>query len=198
MTARSDELPYPDQAQEVTSLTLAASPAAVSRARQFARFALSARGLAVLAEDTELVVSELVTNAVQASKAVEPLDTTGGDRGQGATVRVRVLAYQAGVLIEVWDGGPGTPARRDAVPGEESGRGLVIVTSLCRDWGYFHTPDGDKVVWADLAVPAKPLTSAGLPRRVREHAVTATAALGAGLVRDPALLRRVHRALRNL
>ena len=38
-------------------MTLAATPAAVSRARQFARFALSARGLAVLAEDTELVVS---------------------------------------------------------------------------------------------------------------------------------------------
>jgi hypothetical protein len=59
-----------------------------------------------------------------------------------------------------------------------------------------RTADGDKVVWADLAVPAKPLTPAGLPRRVREHA--ASAAPGAGLVRDPALPRRVHRALRNL
>jgi anti-sigma regulatory factor (Ser/Thr protein kinase) len=135
VTARSDELPYPDRAQEVTSLTLAASPAAVSRARQFTRFAVSARGLAVLAEDTELVVSELVTNAVQASTAADPADTAGGDRGPGATVRVRVLAYQAGVLIEVWDGGPGSPARRNAVPGEESGRGLMIVTALCRDWG---------------------------------------------------------------
>jgi hypothetical protein len=89
----------------------------------------------------------------------------------------------------------GTEPGRD--PGaEEGGRGLMIVTALCRDWGYFHTADGDKVVWADLPVPAKPLTPAGLPGRVREHA--ATAAPGAGLIRDPALLRRVHRALRNL
>jgi anti-sigma regulatory factor (Ser/Thr protein kinase) len=196
VTARSDELWYPDRALEVMSLTLAAAPAAVSRARQFARFALSARGLAVLAEDTELVVSELVTNAVQASTAADPPDTAGGDRGPGATVRVRVLAYRAGVLIEVWDGGPGSPARRDAVPGEEGGRGLVIVTALCRDWGCSRTADGDKVVWAGLAVPATPLAPAGLPRRVREHA--ATAAPGAGLARDPALLRRVHRGLRNL
>jgi hypothetical protein len=107
-----------------------------------------------------------------------------------------VLAYQVGVLIEVWDRGLGSPACRDAVPGEESGRGLVIVTALCRDWGCFRTADGDKVVWADLALPAKPLTPVGLPRRVRDHA--ATAARGAGLVHDPALLRRVHQALRNL
>jgi hypothetical protein len=54
VTVPSDELPYPDRAQEeATSLTLAATPAAASRARQFTRFALSARGLAVLAEDTE-------------------------------------------------------------------------------------------------------------------------------------------------
>jgi anti-sigma regulatory factor (Ser/Thr protein kinase) len=196
VTAPSDELRYPGRAQEVTSLTLAATPAAVSRARQFARFAVSARGLAGLAEDTELVVSELVTNAVQASTAAGPADTVGGDRGPGATIRVRVLAYQAGVLIEVWDGGPGSPARRHAVPGAEGGRGLMIVTALCRDWGCSRTADGDKVVWAGLAVPAKPPAPAGLPRRVRDHA--ATAAPGAGPARDPALLRRVHQALRNL
>jgi anti-sigma regulatory factor (Ser/Thr protein kinase) len=196
VTARSDELWYPDRAQEVTSLTLAAAPAAVSRARQFARFALSARGLAVLAEDTELVVSELVTNAVQACAAADSLDRAGGDRGPEATVRVRVLAYQAGVLIEVWDAGPGSPARRDAFPGEESGRGLMIVTALCRDWGSHRTPDGDKVVWAELAVPAELLTPARLPRRARGQAVGAGPA--AGLIRDPALLRRVHQGLLNL
>jgi anti-sigma regulatory factor (Ser/Thr protein kinase) len=196
VTARSDELWYPDRAQEVTSLTLAASPAAVSRARQFARFALSTRGLAGLAEDTELVVSELVTNAVRASTAADPADTAGGDRGPEATIRVRVLAYQAGVLIEVWDAGPGSPARRGAVPGEESGRGLMIVTALCRDWGSHRTPDGDKVVWAELAVPAELLTPARLPRRARGQAVGAGPA--AGLIRDPALLRRVHQGLLNL
>jgi anti-sigma regulatory factor (Ser/Thr protein kinase) len=196
VTAPGEELPYPDRAQEVTSLTLAATPAAVSRARQFARFALSARGLGVLAEDTELIVSELVTNAVQASEAGGPPDVMAGDPGPAATIRVRVLAYQASVVVEVWDADPGSPVRRYAVMDEESGRGLVIVTALCRQWGYFHTADGDKVVWADLAVPAELLTPAGLPRRVNGQA--AAGAPAAGLIRDPSLLRRVHQALLDL
>jgi anti-sigma regulatory factor (Ser/Thr protein kinase) len=191
-----DELPYPDRAQEVTSLTLAATPAAVSRARQFTRFTLSQRGLATLAEDTELVVSELVTNAVQASGTAEPPEAGADGLGPAATIRVRVLAYQTGVIVEVWDAGPGSPARRDAAPGAEGGRGLMIVAALCRDWGYSRTADGDKVVWADLAIPAELLTPAGLPRRAPGHVPAAGPA--PGLARDPALLRRVHRALRNL
>jgi anti-sigma regulatory factor (Ser/Thr protein kinase) len=191
-----DELPYPDRAQEVTSLTLAATPVAVSRARQFTRFALSQRGLAALAEDAELVVSELVTNAVQASETAEPPEAGADGLGPVATIRVRVLAYQAGIIVEVWDADPGSPAPRDAVPDAEGGRGLMIVTALCREWGYFHTADGDKVVWADLVMPAELLTPAGLPRRAPGHAAATRPA--PGLIRDPALLRRVHQALQNL
>jgi hypothetical protein len=143
-----------------------------------------------------VVVSELVTNAVQASETADPPDAGDGDPGPLATIRLRVLTHQAGVVIEVWDDDPRSPVRRDAVVGDERGRGLVIVTALCREWGYFHTADGDKVVWADLAIPAELLTPTGLPRRVSGHA--AVAGPGAGLVGDPALLRRVHRVLRNL
>ena len=46
----------------------------------------------------------------------------------------------------------------------------MIVTALCREWDYFHTADGGKVVWAELAVPAELLTPAGLPRRARGQA----------------------------
>jgi anti-sigma regulatory factor (Ser/Thr protein kinase) len=180
----------------MTSLALAATPEAVSRARQFTRFALSQWGLDPLAGDTVLVVSELVTNAVQASTAVGPPAGRGGAPGPAATVLVRVLAYPAGVIVEVWDAGPGSPVRRDPAASAESGRGLVIVAALCRAWGYFHTPDGDKVVWAELAVPAELPAPAGLPRRARGQA--AAAVPGSGLIRDPALLRRVHQALLNL
>ena len=72
----------------------------------------------------------------------------------------------------------------------------MIVDALCRDWGFFHTADGDKVVWAELAVPAEPPVAAGLPRRKRGTPITA--ATRAGLIHDPALLRRVHQALKNL
>ena len=196
MTVSSEQLPYPDRAREVTSLTLAATLAAVSRARQFTRFALSPRGLGVLANDAELVVSELVTNAVQVSGAADPPDARGGDPGPPATVRVRVLAYQAGVIVEVWDRDPGSPVRREEASVQEGGRGLVIVDALCRDWGFFHTADGDKVVWAELVIPAEPPVAAGLPRR--ERGTRITAAPRVGLISDPALLRRVHQALKNL
>jgi anti-sigma regulatory factor (Ser/Thr protein kinase) len=179
----------------MTSLTLAAGPAAVSRSRPLVRLALTRWGLGPLAEDAGLVVSELATNAVQATGVSEAGDAND-ERRAAVVIRVRVLLYQASIVIEVWDGHPGPPVRHDAASDEEGGRGLMIVTALCREWDYFHTADGGKVVWAELAVPAELLTPAGLPRRVHGH--DAGAGPAAGLIRDPALLRRVHQGLRNL
>lgn len=194
--APSDEHSYPDRAQGMMSLTLTATLPAVSHARQFARFTLSRWGLAALAGDAELVVSELVTNAVQASRAADPLEAMSSDPGPLAVIRVRVLMYQASVVMEVWDGDRGSPVRHDAAFDEQGGRGLMIVTALCKEWDYFPAADGGKVVWAELAVPADLLTPAGLPRRAHDKA--AAAGPGAGVIREPALLRRVHQGLRNL
>jgi anti-sigma regulatory factor (Ser/Thr protein kinase) len=80
---------------------------AIGRARQLVRFALSQWGLAALADDAELVASELMTNAVQATGATStqaPPDDLGT-----ATVQVRVLMYPASIIIEVWTA---TRARR--------------------------------------------------------------------------------------
>lgn len=177
-------------------LSPSATLPAVSHARQFARFTLSRWGLAALAGDAELVVSELVTNAVQASRAADPLEAMSSDPGPLAVVRVRVLMYQASVVMEVWDGDRGSPVRHDAAFDEQGGRGLMIVTALCKEWDYFPAADGGKVVWAELAVRADLLTPAGLPRRAHDKA--AAAGPGAGVIREPALLRRVHQGLRNL
>jgi anti-sigma regulatory factor (Ser/Thr protein kinase) len=196
VTAPGDESPYLDRARGVTSLTLDATVAAVSSARRFARSAVTWWGLGVLAEDAELVVSELAANAVRASGAADPPDARGGDPGPLATIQLRVLAYQAGVVVEVWDSHPGSPVRRDPVPDQEGGRGLVIIAALCREWGCFHTAEGDKVVWAELVLPAGPLTPARLPRRA--HSTAAAAAPAAGLIRDPVLLRQVRDGLKNL
>ena len=67
MTVVSDECPYPERAQGVTSLTLAATPEAAGYSRRLVHLALSRWGLAALAEDAELVVSEIVTNSVKAT-----------------------------------------------------------------------------------------------------------------------------------
>jgi hypothetical protein len=43
------------------------------------------------------------------------------------------------------------PARRDAGPDEDSGRGLMLVEALGKDWGAYREADGGKVVWVMLA-----------------------------------------------
>ena len=85
---------------------------------------------------------------------------------------------------------------QDAAPGDESSRGLMIVAALCTQWDFSAAADGGKVVWAELAIPAGLLASAALPRRERGTPVPAVTR--AGLVNDPALLRRVHQALKDL
>jgi anti-sigma regulatory factor (Ser/Thr protein kinase) len=179
-----DELAYLDRAQGMTSLTLAATPAAIGRARQLVRFALTQWGLAALADDAELVASELMTNAVEATGGAGSTQAARDGFGAAATVQVRVLMYPASIIIEVWDRDPGTPHRHEAATGDEGGRGLMIVAALCTQWDFAGAADGGKVVWAELAIPAEILTSAGLPRRERGAPVTATN--HAGLIHDPA------------
>ena len=83
-------------------LELGALPTAVPCARLHARHLLWEWGLTGLAADIELLVSELVTNAVKA---------TAGQ--QQATIRLQLSSDSAGVLVEVWDADPGKQERRD-------------------------------------------------------------------------------------
>jgi anti-sigma regulatory factor (Ser/Thr protein kinase) len=100
-------------------------------------------GLSGLAPDSELLVSELVTNAVQA--------TAGRDQ---AAVRLRLSGDSARVLIEVWDTDPRPPVPND--PGEhgtpdpqdEGGRGLFLVAALSARWDWYPTREpAGKVIW---------------------------------------------------
>jgi anti-sigma regulatory factor (Ser/Thr protein kinase) len=108
-----------------TPLELGALPTAVPCARLHARHVLWEWGLNGLAPDSELLVSELVTNAVKA--------TAGRDE---AAVRLRLSGDSARVLIEVWDPDPRAPAPKDLGglgtpdPQEEGGRGLFLVAAL--------------------------------------------------------------------
>ena len=85
-----------------SDLELGALPTVVPCARLHARHVLREWGSNGLAPDSELLVSELVTNAVKA--------TAGRD---GAAVRLRLSGDSARVLIEVWDADPQAPASKD-------------------------------------------------------------------------------------
>jgi hypothetical protein len=106
-------------------------------------------GIDHLVETAELLVSEIVTNAVRVS-AGPAGGQDGGQRPSGLpTVWFWLAADRRNVLIQVWDGSPEIPECREVDPEAESGRGLLLVQRLSERWGSY-TPDGwsGKVVWA--------------------------------------------------
>jgi anti-sigma regulatory factor (Ser/Thr protein kinase) len=121
------------------SIDFGALPGAVPCARLHTRLLLAEWGLPDLIDNCELVVSELITNAVA---AVQSMDCT-------APVRLWLLADRTRVLIAVWDASPCLPARTEANDLAESGRGLQLVDYLTRSWDAYPTPRyGGKIVRA--------------------------------------------------
>jgi anti-sigma regulatory factor (Ser/Thr protein kinase) len=124
-------------------LVLGALPSAVPCARLHARLMLTEWDLKPLAETAELIVSELVTNAVRASTGLP-------ERRPGLpTVRLWLSADHEHVLIEVWDADERMPVCGQPDPDAEHGRGLLLVEALSEDWGTYR-PAGypGKIVWA--------------------------------------------------
>lgn len=122
-----------------TYLELGALPSAVPRARRHTSQVLRKWGLAEIGESAELVVSELITNAIRAS--CQP--------GCGSRVRLWLFSNGASVVIKVWDSSPEPPQPARAGPADEDGRGLLIVQALATSWNS-HARDGGKIVWAVL------------------------------------------------
>ncbi|MDX3458229.1 SpoIIE family protein phosphatase [Streptomyces sp. ME02-8801-2C] len=107
--------------------------AAPGRARRLARRALSRWGLEDLTDSVELLVSEVVTNAVRyASKPIT----------------LRLLRTDV-LRCEVGDDVPQLPRLRQARATDEGGRGLYLVNRLARRWGATRLSTG-KVVWFEL------------------------------------------------
>ncbi len=102
------DFPYPSRALGISFLTLAAVPTAVGCSRQLVRLGLIRWGLPRLVEDAELVVSEMATNAVQATGLMDA-DAKWSDLGNLATIHVRLLLFGASIVIEVWDRDPAAP-----------------------------------------------------------------------------------------
>jgi anti-sigma regulatory factor (Ser/Thr protein kinase) len=136
-----------------SSLILGALDGAVPCARLHARQVLWEWGLAPIAETAELLISELVTNGLKASRAT----------GLNLPISFSLRASQLALVIEVWDGNPQPPAAPDLHGDEvppldgEGGRGLFLVGTLSQGWGWYPTrnPEG-KVTWCELQTVTAP------------------------------------------
>lgn len=121
----------PDQAV----LELPRDVVAAREARVVVRELLQTWGYGTLVDDAILVVSELVTNAIEhAASAVAVVVNRSGD----------------GVRIEVRDEGSGVPQPRQPGDSAEAGRGLMIVSALASAWGVEAGPPS-KTVWVELS-----------------------------------------------
>ena len=122
-------------------LELGALVSAVPCARLHAREVLWEWGFRRLSESAELLVAELVTNAVKASWAMT----------LASPVRLWLASNSAQVLILVWDASPQPPVRADASSEAENGRGLMLVEAISEQWGWWCREDvGGKFVWATV------------------------------------------------
>jgi anti-sigma regulatory factor (Ser/Thr protein kinase) len=130
--------------QPAATCMLSPSPESVKLGRDFTRSTLRDWGMSALTDLAELVVSELVTNALRHGL---PAARKLGDK---QCVRLRLLAQAPFVMCMVTDPERTIPVLREADTAAESGRGLTVVEACCVRWGWHLLDEGGKVVWALL------------------------------------------------
>ncbi|MFJ5678530.1 SpoIIE family protein phosphatase [Streptomyces sp. NPDC093097] len=110
-------------------------PAAVGPVRAACMRTLESWGLEEIGFTTELILSELITNAI---------------RYGAQPIRVRLL-YDRALICEVSDGTSASPHLRRAATTDEGGRGLFLVAQFAQRWGTRYTPGG-KVIWTEQSL----------------------------------------------
>ncbi|MCX4807981.1 SpoIIE family protein phosphatase [Streptomyces sp. NBC_01214] len=133
LVARTHAVP----ADRIATWELAADPALVSEVRAASVEQLNRWGLEESAFATELLLSELVTNAV---------------RYGTAPIRVRLI-HDRNLICEVHDASSSAPRMRQSATTDEGGRGLFLVAQLAQSWGTRYTTGG-KVIWAECTLAA--------------------------------------------
>ncbi|HEX4789846.1 MAG TPA: ATP-binding protein [Actinospica sp.] len=118
-------------------------PESAGRARRAARTMLTDWRLERLVEDVDLVVSELVTNAL--------LHSGGLGRGAAGAIRFELDLRDRILTCRVVDSSPLPPRPEEATETAESGRGLILVEAVATAWDWEDLPDG-KAVWASFAL----------------------------------------------
>jgi|ERR1044071_2829038 anti-sigma regulatory factor (Ser/Thr protein kinase) len=130
--------------QRSSFLELAALPTAVPCGRLHTRHVLWEWNLAHLSEDAQVLVSELLTNAVKATSSA----------CSAGLVALRLLASSDRFVIEVWDHAPGDPQRGQLGASSETGRGFTVIEALSSRWGCRRFCPTLKVVWCQLQIHA--------------------------------------------
>ncbi|MFC9848902.1 SpoIIE family protein phosphatase [Streptomyces sp. NPDC060223] len=125
--------------EDVAEWRLALDPVEAGRARAVVREQLHEWGLAALTDPAELMVSELVTNAVRHTRSRH--------------IALRLVRGET-LLCEVDDDDHTLPTLLSAGPEDEFGRGLRVVSTLAREWGTSRTTAG-KTVWFELTLPRR-------------------------------------------
>ncbi|CCK31738.1 integral membrane sensor protein [Streptomyces davaonensis JCM 4913] len=120
---------------QVADWDLPSDPAVVADARKGATRQLSEWDLEPLAFTTELIVSELVTNAI---------------RHAAGPIRLRLIKERS-LICEVLDGGASAPHLRHPRATDEGGRGLLLVSQFAQRWGTRFAPEG-KIIWAEQSL----------------------------------------------
>ncbi|MFE1962972.1 ATP-binding protein [Streptomyces sp. NPDC059479] len=137
-------MPSQDQGGGTVEMRWSGHPRCVGMAREELRKTLAGWGLSELEEYAVLVLSELLTNAVEHGC------------GEGAGVETRYVSRPCGLRVEVRDASPKWPDQRELEPGEVNGRGLGIVEALSDQWGWWYRRGYGKTVWAELSLRQGP------------------------------------------
>jgi anti-sigma regulatory factor (Ser/Thr protein kinase) len=132
LLARTRGLP----SAQVATWDIPADPALVAPIRKQVVDQLAAWALTEASFTAELVVSELVTNAI---------------RYGAPPIRLRLIHDAATLICEVSDTSHTAPHLRRAKTWDEGGRGLLLVAQLTQRWGSRHTADG-KTIWAEMSL----------------------------------------------
>ncbi|GAA2543711.1 MULTISPECIES: SpoIIE family protein phosphatase [Streptomyces] len=132
LLARTHGLP----SSQVATWDIPADPALVAPIRKQVLDQLAAWAMTEASFTAELVVSELVTNAI---------------RYGAPPIRLRLIHDDTTLICEVSDTNHTAPHLRRAKTWDEGGRGLLLVAQLTQRWGSRHTADG-KTIWAEMAL----------------------------------------------
>jgi anti-sigma regulatory factor (Ser/Thr protein kinase) len=127
------------QHQQLRHISLTAGLSAPAQARTEVRAAIFAWDLPVDESVAELLISELVTNAIR--------------HESGPTIVIDLSRACGRLRVDVHDSSDALPTPMEVPTDGEAGRGLLLVSSLSDEWGFYRTPAG-KAVYFTLDFPA--------------------------------------------